>query len=282
MTEDLDEDSEMTAVEVNSGGRVHYEIGTKVRFIQMDGRISPIHLVDQQRSDRKGHISLKEKDGTSIVRVHYRRLIPMDVDGKSVVVESQDRSWALCPDDGAVVEVSTEDQAMVCPKCSKTFLLHWMGVKPMADTKTDTKHKADKHKAEATGEPKAEKKERSAPKPKPEKKERPAREVKEPIQVDTAALAKLKHCELWTKKNVKFDHERINVQAHTLLFVGETPRKLCFNTYDGALGKKAGELPIAAFIANEAAKGAKTPWFPVEDLEKTRARLQKDGYEHTK
>lgn len=287
MTDDFPEEandmSDVTVVEANSGGRVRFSIGAEVRYIEMAGTISKgIYLIDQERSDRKGHVSLKEKGGTRVVRVHYRRILPNSMDGKAVVIESQDKLWAMCPDDGAVIEVSPGDTTINCSKCSKTFSLYWMGVKPMADTKT--KEPKTEQKA-----PKAEKAEKAAPKPKAEKaaKEpaapREPKAVKEPIMVDTHALAKLKHCELWTKKNVKFDHERIDVQAHVLLFTGENPRKLCFNTYNGALGKKASELPIAAFTAGEPVEGTaakkETPWFPVSDLEKARTKLGKDGYE---
>ncbi len=274
-----------TTIEANSGGRVRFQIGTEVRYVKMDGTIDPdVYLIDQERSDRKGHISLKEKltdDGDKktprVVRVHHRRILPFSMDGKAVVIESQDRHWCLCPDDGAIIEVSPGDTEMNCPKCSRTFTLHWIGVKPMADA---TKTKAEKEPKT----PKAEKAEKAAPKAKAEKPPKEPKVTKEPVLVDLDALAKNKHVELWTKKNVKFDHERIDVKAHVLLFTGEDPRKLCFNTYNGAMGKKAQELPVEAFLANEAVKGAKkdTPWFPVPDLEKARTKLGKDGYEQYK
>lgn len=280
-SDDLPEgDSDMAdtaTLDANSGGRVRFTLGAEVRYVEMSGEISRgVYLIDQERSDRKGHISLKEKDGTRVVRVHHRRILPVDMDGKAVVIESQDKLWAPCPEDGAAVEVSPGDTQMICPKCSKTFTLHWMGVKPMADTKTKEPKAEKEPKA-----PKAEKAEKAAPK---EKAPKPEKAPKEPIMVDMSALTKLKGCELWTKKNIKFDHERIDVQAHVLLFTAESPRKLCFNTYNGALGKKARELPIDQFVANEAIKGAKkdTPWFPVPDLEKARQKLQKDGYEQQK
>lgn len=271
--------SETATLEANSGGRVRFNLGTEVRYIEIHGAISQeIYVIDQERSDRKGHISLKEKDGTRTLRVHHRRLLPVDMTGKAVVIESQDKLWALCPEDGMAVEVSPGDTEMVCPKCSKTFTLYWIGVKPMADA---TKTSKTKEKEEKT--PKVEKAEKAAPKPKAEKPAKEPKAVKEAIKVDLPALVKLKHCELWTKKNVKFDHERIDVQAHVLLFTGDNPRKLCFNTYNSTLGKKATSLPIEEFIANEPVKGAgqkkDTPWFTVTDLEKARQQLQKGGYE---
>ncbi len=298
MNDELPEsgDSDMdTAIETNSGGRVRFQIGAEVRYVQMDGTVSnDIYLIDQERSDRKGHLSLKErlegegdKRTPRVVRVHHRRILPVDMEGKAVVIESQDKHWCLCPTDGTAIEVSPGDTETTCPKCSTLFSLHWIGVRPMADA-TKTKEPKTETAAAATKAPKAEKAEKAAPKPKPEKVKEPKepKAVKEPIVVDLTAIAKHKGVELWTKKNVKFDHERIDVQAHVLLFTGDNPRKLCFNTYNGALGKKAPELPVTEFLANEPVKGAAakkdTPWFPVPDLDKARAKLSKDGYEQAK
>lgn len=123
----------------------------------------------------------------------------------------------------------------------------------------------------------------SKSKPKTEKKS--TKTVREPVKVDFAALKKLPNCELWTKKNVKFDHVDVDVQAHALLFTeGDAPRKLCFNTYDGVLGKKSPPLPIEEFVADTEVKNAKRPkpWFAIKDLGKARSKLGKDGYEQQK
>jgi hypothetical protein len=258
----------VTTLEVNTGGRVRFNQSEEVRYIKVDGSITTeVYQVDQERSDRRGYIGLREKGTARTVRVHHRRVLPTNVDGKAVVIETGDKFWACCPKCGHTKGVNASDASMECPKCASAFELHWLGVKPMSDTAT-----------------KAETKEKKAKTPRPEKAKtaktpRPAREPKEPTAVDLGALGKLAHCELWTKKNVKFDHERMDVQAHCLLFTGESPRKLCFNTYNGALGKKAPELPIDAFIANKTGNKKETKWFPVADLDKQRTQLGKGGYE---
>ncbi len=275
MTEDEDfdegDDMEATATLANTGGRVRFTADMAVRYLQLDGTITNgVYQIAEGRSDRKGFITLKERDGTQTVRVHHRRVLPLSVDGRAVVIESGDKFWALCPDCGQVVGVEVSTESIACQKCSKTFPLHWLGVKPMADTTTEKTKKEPKVKV-----PKPEK----APKAVKEKPARPEKVVKTPTPVDITAIAKTPNCELWTKKNVKFDHARVDVQAHTLLFVGAAPRKMCFNTYNGTMGKKDIALPIAEFVADKAAKGAKAAWFAVPDLEKARAKLQKEGYE---
>jgi hypothetical protein len=236
-------DVDTTTLDTNTGGRVRFEKDMPVRILELDGTISAIvYTVDQERSDRKGLIQVREQNSTRMVRVHHRRVFPLSIEGKAVVVESGDKFWALCPDCGRVTAIEPGDVAINCPACSKTHSVHWLGVKPMADATTTDK-------AEKVKPPKAPKPDKAAA-PKAEKAPKPEKEpkvVKEPVKIDVAALAKLKDCELWTKGNVKFDHERIDVQAHVLLFVGSNPRKLCFNTYNS-------------------------------DLDKARTKLQKDGY----
>ncbi len=261
---------ENSTLDANTGGRVRFELDTEVRILQLDGSVSgEIYQVDQERSDRKGLISLRERDGSRKIKIHHRRILQRSTDGKAVVVESRDKFWALCPDCGQPSNVEAGGDSMVCSKCSKTFQLHWLGVKPMT-AEAHTEKKAPKPEKA----PKAEK-----ATPKAEKAPREPKQVKEPVKLDLAAIAKTKNCELFTKKQVKFDHERIDVQAHVLLFVGDNPRKLCFNTYNLALGQKSSELPLDAFVANKATDGTKPTWFPVADLEKARAKLTKGGYE---
>jgi hypothetical protein len=261
----------VTTLETNTGGRVRFAPSEEVRVIRVDGSLTKeVYQVEQERSDRRGYVGLREKDGTRTMRVHHRRVLPVSVDGKAVVIETGDKFWACCPECGHAKGVSTSATSMECPKCAKAFELHWLGVKPMSDTAT-----------------KAEGKAKTAKTPKPDKAKtpktpRPAREPKEPTAVNLHQLAGLGHCELWTKKNVKFDHERMDVQAHCLLYTGDSPRKLCFNTYNGALGKKAPELPIDAFIANKSGNKKETKWFPVADLDKQRTQLGKSGYEKQK
>ena len=132
-----------------------------------------------------------------------------------------------------------------------------------AETQQKPKHKPDKAKPAKAAKPAVPKQ----PKPKVV-----------PVTVDLKSLAALDDCELWTKKQIKFDHSDWDVAAHVLLFTGSHPRKLCFNTYNGTLGKKATALPIDEFVANRKS-GGKAPWFKVEDLEKVREKLRRQEYE---
>lgn len=270
----------------NTGGRKRFKRNTRVRYLTIDGKISDdIYLIDPGspededpgeyvRSDRKGHIALRQSSGSRDLKVHFRRVLSLEIDGKAPVIESSDKYRAICPNCGCVKDINPGEDKLICSTTCGEFPLHWLGAKPMADAVKETTE---------TEKPVADKKSGDS-KPKAEKKaSKPA--TREPVRVDFDALKGLANCQLWTKKNVKFDHVDVDVQAHALLFVeGEQPRKLCFNTYDGVLGKKSPPLPIDHFIEDTEVPNAKKPkpWFPIKDLGKAVAKLGKDGYEQIK
>jgi|19_taG_2_1085344.scaffolds.fasta_scaffold00041_9 hypothetical protein len=268
----------------NSGGREKFPISQEVQVLLLTGIIEPkIYVVEPEpvddedpntnkpdfvRADRKGHVPLRERDGTRTCKVHFRRILPLNSDGKATVIESSDKYRAVCPKCGNVFDVEPNCERITCPNDGE-FNLHWLGVKPMTTTKEATT---------ATG--KGDKDTKKADKPKADKAKKVA---KEPILVNFDDLKALDGCELWTKKNVKFDHPEVDVRAHCLLLTNATPRKYCFNTYNGALGKKSQALYTAEFLSDTAVTGGKRerPWFAVKDLDKERTNLTKNGYEQS-
>jgi len=246
----------------NVGGRKWFGANSRVRILELDGTVSSdiykIEGDDNVRSDRKGHILLTEEKSGRQVRVHFRRVLPLIIDGSAPVIESGDKYVSLCPQCGNPKQVNPNDSQTECPQCG-IFPLYWLGVRPMTTT-------AEKEVVQKT------------PKPKTEKKERPPRVVREPHKPDLAAIAALPNCELWTQGQVTFDHAKFDVAAHVLLYAGDNngicPRKLCFNTYNGTTGKKGDELPIEGFLKGEKVSGSYT----VQDIDKAREKLTKDGY----
>lgn len=260
----------MREVMDNTGGRINYVEGTVIRIIDGLGKPSKeVYRIVSSRSDRKGQ-ALVECDGVQS-KVHYKRIIPLDSDDKAICMESAGKNIATCPVCYHFLELNPNDQQFSCPTHGQKSIL-WIGVKPVISKQ-----------------------------PKPEKIKQPVgREVlikqsdgsylasnkvikrkgdqkgmkKAPLNLDD--LAKLANCELYTLKNVEFDHARVEVNSHTLLFTGDNPRKLCFNTYNGNLGKKSADLPIADFIAD---KSENKRWYSVKDVSKAREQLEKNGYE---
>lgn len=265
----------------SAGGRHHFPVGSKIRIQLVDGRVSEElfeiapdereYTTDgnQARADRKGLVAITELDKHGnptdhTIKVAQRRVLPADSGEKALVNETGDRYWAICPKCAYGDDFDPSQTTFNCPTHG-TLELQWLGVKPMLDaaTKTPTKRRpAKEHRQPA---------DKAARQPK-------KKEVPERIKVDFAELKK--HGELWTKKNVSFDHPNVHVQAHCLLILDNgTPRKLCFNTYDGSLGKKASALPLEAFIKGDPADGkinGKTAWFVIKDVEKAKTKLHKD------
>lgn len=238
----------------NTGGRISYVEGTIVRIIDCLGKPSTEeYKICSSRSDRKGQVLL-EYDGSQI-KVHYKRIIPLDSIDKAICMESGGKNLATCPCCGHFSELRSDDQQFSCPTHGNKSIL-WIGVKPIISKQQkpqkvkQTVDKVIKRKGDRKGMKKA--------------------------SVNLDELAKLADCELYTLKNVEFDHARVEVNSHTLLFTGENPRKLCFNTYNGNLGKKSADLPIADFIAD---RSENKRWYSVKDLAKAREQLEKNGYE---
>ena len=104
--------------------------------------------VEYVRADRKGHIILKPEGGTKEQKVHFRRVLPVDIDGQALVIESNDKYRAVCPKCGCVENVDPSDTEINCSKCGK-FKVHCLGVKPMVETTAAEKSEAKEAKVKA-------------------------------------------------------------------------------------------------------------------------------------
>jgi hypothetical protein len=226
-----------------------------VRILQINGTVSKEVYIIDEAADRKGLVGLKQKGSLKTIKVIRSRILPTSADGKAVVIESGDKYKVVCPECDSIGAITDTDTwagtCEECKGCEKEFSLHWLGVKPMAEAITTNQE----------GSNMTTKTNRTV--------------AVEPVRVDLKDLQK--YGELYTKKGVRFDHHEIDVQSHVLLFVGENPRKLCFNTYDGCLGKKNKGLPLEDFKNNEQQSG-KRLWFDVKDVAKQQEALRKKGY----
>ncbi len=86
-------------------------------------------------------------------------------------------------------------------------------------------------------------------------------------------------CELWCKPQLHFDHATFDVRAYVLL-ADDPARKLCFNTYNGKLGrdKDLSDLHLEDFKDAKQATGKKA-WYLLRDpLDTVRKSLEKSGY----
>ncbi len=243
----------------NNGGRVRYEIGSQCRVLKVDGTISKeTYTLNSSCSNRKGIVEIASPDG-GIIQVQYRRIIPLiDID-TATVIESGNKLRTVCPKCNYIGSLVGSEDFLQCPNCGPVKLL-WLSHRPTSESSNKPKKaKQEKNMDNAT--------------------QAAERKVKTGLPIDLAAVSKTKGCELWTKKNIKFDNPKIDVRAHVLLFTGTPSRKLCFNTYDGTLGKTNKTLPIEAFLQDKTDADTRKSWYSVADLQKARNQLQKDGYE---
>lgn len=257
---------------MNNGGRVTFANGSRVRYLQIDGKISrDVYTVYSEDavapsvcSDRKGHLTLKQENNQKLIKVHSRRILPLSVDNKSPVIRSIDKYRTVCPNCGTINSFTDRpiEDKIEC-ECGNTCALYWGTETPKQISKPEITMSNDAV-TEAT-ENTRKRTQKNAPAPKP---------------VDMLRLSGARNCQLWTKANIRFDHVGIDVKAHIMLFIdGENSKKFCFNTYDGALGKKSKGLPFEIDDSGEITIVDSTAWFHVKDVQKAIAKFTKDGYE---
>lgn len=284
----------------NSGGRKSFKRGSEVRILTVDGKVSKtifrVDPLDEDhpdyseyvKSDRKGLVLLQGNNAS--IQVLFRRILPVSIEGQAPVIDSSGKHFTICPKCGDVFEVF-DSQEVNCNTCNEIFQLYWLGTKPMSQSNPETPvveasktvEAADSAiTTEAVAKPEAEptaEKAAKAVKPKTSAADN-QREVR-PLCLKS--LAEQPGCTLWTKNGVKFDHANVDVKSHALIIDGDSPRKYCFNTYDGSLGKKAKDLMVTEFVADkfDASEGSnsKPPWHYIKgSFEKHLEELAKKGY----
>jgi len=255
----------MQKIRKGTGGRMIFKKDSSVRVLSLDGKISPeTYRVLVDRADGMGLVELSDtKNPKRIIKATQRRILPLTVDtNKAIVLQSGGKYSAICPECRNTFLIQPEHLNINCPSHG-TFELEWLGAKPaMSDTETakpaDTADSNTASQVQSTV-PSTTKTKKTATK----------------VTVDIAAIANTDNCQLFERSS-PFNHEQIQVVAYAILFIGEEPRKLCFNTYDGTLGKKKTSLGFDHFLANDAGQG--TTWYAVKSLEKERKKLEGKGY----
>jgi hypothetical protein len=230
---------------------------SRVRILGIDGHVSrQSYTILSERADSKGLVCVKEQRTNRELKIAQRRIIPFAVDkNKAVVIESNNKYYAVCPKCPIVFDIKPDHTDINCPDHG-IHELHWLGEKPVVNTTQTTESSLS-----------------TSAQPSVAKKKKP----QEPVKVDLDKIATTKDCELWSKTSIQFNHESITVISHALLYVGDNPRKMCWNTYDGTMGKKHREINIEAFVTNDEQNKSHTI-YQIKDIESERKRLEKKGY----
>lgn len=235
----------------------------RVRIISVDGKISAgIYEVDQSKTSRKGYVSVVNSNGS--LTVNRNRIVECD-DSSSLVVKIGDRYRASCTECEYTEDILSVNSVVICPTHGQLNLNFKNGEPVEMSEETAVAVETEAVTEVATEQQTV--------------KVRQERKVKEAVPVDFAAMIATENCVVYTKSNVTFDHAKINVKAHVLIYTGENPRKMCFNTYNDALGKKGKAIDLQSFVEG---KEGENKWYSVKDLQKTIDKLIKDGYEQQK
>jgi hypothetical protein len=240
----------------------------RVRILTIEGKISHRnYILEAEKPDRKGLVTVIDPQTGSQIKVNHKRILRGCNEDEALVLTFGERHRAVCARCAFLAEVVPGNEWLECPVHGLVKLCWKEGKLPMSGN-VNAVAKAEELKKEVPAKAKV----KSAPEIKPTRIDKSAASA-----IDFNGLVKTNELELWTKKNIQFDHAKMDVRAHVLLFVGDSPRKMCFNSYDGVAGKNK-TLPIEAFISGKTTSDKKL-WYDVKDLEATRKKLTATGYE---
>ena len=222
----------------------------QVRLMTSEGGVSSELYEIVGPADRKNCIYVSDKDGKQL-RVHKERLLPADALGKLVAVDHGGKLKVSCPVCSRIIVA--EKGFAECPVHGKLQITSHEHLNNPGDDTSATQQEKHMSKTDAT------------------------------TMVDFAVVATY-GVELWTKQQLKFSDPRTDVQSHVLL-ADNPARKLCFNTYNGALGKKKSNTEetflsqLQAFKDGVAVAPSGTSVYPLKGtLDDARKRLEKTGY----
>jgi hypothetical protein len=203
-------------------------------------------------ADRKNCVFVSATDGANKgkqLRVHKERILPENALGKSVAV------------------VIGGKLKTVCPTCSRFLIVD----KNIAECPVHGRIKITSH--EHLNNPDS---------TSIVQQETKMSKTDTITMVDFTVVAQ--YGELWTKQQLKFSDPHTDVQSHVLL-ADNPSRKLCFNTYNGALGKKKSNTDevfisqLEAFKNNVAPAVSGASVYSLKGtLDDARKRLEKSGY----
>lgn len=106
----------------NLGGRVDLEVGKKVRFLDMNGCVSPdIYELDSAHTDYRARASLK--NGDCVVQTHYDRILPLEAGGKAIAVLGDKDITITCPSCHKVVTAEPGQTSFTCCSTYEVFFM---------------------------------------------------------------------------------------------------------------------------------------------------------------
>lgn len=232
---------------------------TEVRMITADGVVSEELYKIIEFDSRKNQYILDGKGAQ--FRVHRARILPKDAYGKAVAILHNNKILGICPTCKGLKEVFEREINCSCSGLVQKFSILTNGELPKTNGR-NAFSKVPKKKVSQAMENEME------------------NTTTDAVKTNVIDIAEIKKSgELWEKDNVAFDHAKIEVRSYVLL-ADNPPRKLCFNTYGGTLGKRdVSSLELDAFRTNcSGSSGKKIGYDLKKDLDTERTKLEKSGY----
>ncbi len=231
----------------------------RCRFVTTLGKVSTELCEVIAPADRKGVVTLKDEVG-SIIRINKDRLLPHDCEDKAVATKINERLIGICPK--CLRQLPIAEGRIECPE-------HGVFDVVMQGSGQDVHSTASQeNRNQEIKEPSM------------------ANESTGPVAIDLNQVAQ--YGQLMVKKSLNFDHPTVNVQAHVLIIADDPARKLCFNTYDGALSRTSRdpivELQLEQFKANQPGvagklQGKQVGYLLKKSVDQVMAELEKSGFE---
>lgn len=199
----------------------------KVRLLTFDHKPSTDEYVAISKPSIRGMVSLRNVRTGEIITAQKRRILPLDTAGKAIAACNSNKTTIVCPTPNCILELQIQEggQTARCPEHGE-FPIYPYNVNSLPLQSTTTK---------------VTRKEKSMPN----------------VQVDLQEVKK--YGTLYVRR-ADFNHTSYDVRSYVLV-ADNPPRKLCFNTYNGSLGKKSkdfvAELHLVEFSKDEPTNGSK-------------------------
>lgn len=207
-----------------------------------------------KKCNKRGYLDVLFKDGVTH-SVDKKRVLPKGALGMAILLSSTDGYDCFCPVNNCRKQAVFNGSVVICPEHGEHQ--PYVVGKPSDLIQEDTSDMENVMATQTLENPK----------------------MTDSVHVDESVI--MTYGELWVK-TFSFDHPKVNTKAYVLL--GEAPnRKLCFNVFNGTLGKRSkdpvAELELEAFKTGSGGESSKPKYYILkENLEKVRTKLIKDGY----
>lgn len=220
----------------------------RVRYLTLDHKPSLDEYVVMSKPSIRGMVPMRNVRTGETITIQKRRILPLNTAGKAIAASHANKTTIACPIPQCILELQILDTQTASCGEHGTFAIYPYNVDSLPPQSTNQQVS------------------------KPARKEK----IMSNVQVDLEEIKK--YGELWVRRS-EFNHAAFDVRSYVLVADGP-PRKLCFNTYNGSLGKRSKnfieELRLAEFQNNDTIENSKYKVYVSKRLEDIHNDLKKE------